>query len=196
MADPLGQRLSRGVYVAWSGMRNHPFMLLGMMVGVLFWSYLVFQSAHQDNEITHIQKNITEIKALCPPRHPVPANCRSLLDRLLRYASPAQLDQLRGPRGRRGAPGRIVTRTRTFTVQVPGHAGAPGTPGRPGATGAPGRSGSKGGQGPPGRSGGTVTNPSPAPPPSPVPPIPLPSPPVPIPQLPPLPCLPLVCGNR
>lgn len=87
------------------------------------------------------------VRARCAEGTDDAAGCRALLERLLQYATPEQLEELRGERGAQGPRGEPGPRG------VPGAAGSAGDAGARGLRGAAGTRGPSGPRGLPGPAG-------------------------------------------
>jgi hypothetical protein len=114
-------------------------------------AYSIVTNHTQSQQLRIVERVVRES---CSGPTPSPVECRRLLTRIVRYAKPGTLAQLRGPAGPRGSRGP------SGAIGARGATGIPGRTGLRGKRGATGTPGATGAIGPPGAVGppGTVTD--------------------------------------
>lgn len=128
MADALGQRARKWTYLTWCDLRNHPFMLLGALVGLIVFVLLILAQTDTNNKVNGIQHTIK-----------VPRHCRVIKDppppdAVILICQPATTRQIARAKARErrtnaaAAHRRAAARRRQRgTVSRPGRS-APGSP--------------------------------------------------------------------
>lgn len=194
MADPLIRRAKKWTYLTWCDLRNHPFMLIGCLVGALLFAFVYLQTDDTKTRVQGVERTV-KIPRRCTVAHipHAPSNV------VILFCNPATKREIAAAEKKKAAARATKTlrhkgaRAKSGTNRHLPHA-APGSPNGnsgirpPSSAPPPSRS-------PPARSpsgGGSQTPPPPPPqraaPGLTTPPLgPIPSLTVPLPSLPPLP---------